>query len=472
LFSDYSDPDVIRSGSDFYLVASTFSFSPGLPVLESPDLVHWTIAAHVLPTLPFGAKYDLTGGNRYGRGVWAPALREHAGRFYIFFPTPDEGIFMCSADRPTGPWSVPVTVIAGPGYEDPCPFWDDDGQAYLIHSRTGAGPLILHHLSPDATHVLDDGRLIVSDRKALPTLEGPKIYKQRGFYYIWAPFGGVERGSQIVLRSRSIWGPYEHRVVLSQGNTAVNGPHQGGYVEAPDGRGWFLHFQSRGAHGRIDWLEPVRWEDDWPVMGVPVMTAPMPVTLNPPCEAHPQTSDEFAESVLGQQWEWNHNPVEGAWSLTEKSGCLRLHALPAGNLLLARNTLTQQLQAQNETFTVRLELVGQQAGDLTGLAMFEQNASGLAVRADRAGRHLEYFHGADVIAGPAGFKDSLQLRVAVTGDIAQFSYSRDGGLTFEPLGPATALHFSWWKGSRPAVFNYATGGAPGGFVDLDWARIQ
>ncbi len=158
-------------------------------------------------------------------------------------------------------------MIAGAGFEDPCPFWDDDGTAYLIHSRTGAGPLILHRMSADGKHVLDEGKIIVQDPEHLPVLEGPKLYKRNGYYYIFAPFGGVGSGAQAVLRSRQIYGPYEHRVVLAQGSTNINGPHQGGYVETPDGEGWFVHFQADGAHGRIVHLEPVRWQDDWPVIG-------------------------------------------------------------------------------------------------------------------------------------------------------------------------------------------------------------
>ncbi len=221
LFADYSDPDVIRVGEDYYLVASTFHFSPGLPVLQSRDLVHWKIIAHVLPTLPFAPEYNTMG--RYAGGVWAPTIRYHEGLFYVYWPTPKEGIFMSTARQPQGPWSQPVAVLAGPGYEDPCPFWDDDGQAWLVHSRVGAGPLILHRMSPDGTKVLDTGRTIVEDPKTLPVLEGPKLYKRNGWYYLFAPIGGVEKGSQVVLRARDIQGPYEARVVLQQGNTSVQG---------------------------------------------------------------------------------------------------------------------------------------------------------------------------------------------------------------------------------------------------------
>jgi beta-xylosidase len=181
LYADYSDPDVIADGKHFYLVASSFTFVPGIPILQSDDLVHWKIVAHVVPRLNLGPQYNLTGMSAYGKGIWAPALRKHDGRFYVFFPTPTEGIFMSSAPAITGPWTEPVAVIAQPGLEDPCPFWDDDGSAYLVRSKTGAGPLVLYRMSPDGTHVLDEGKEIVNDPVHLHTLEGPKIYKRHGY---------------------------------------------------------------------------------------------------------------------------------------------------------------------------------------------------------------------------------------------------------------------------------------------------
>jgi len=223
-----------------------------------------------------------------------------------------------------GPWSAPHAVIAQAGLEDPCPFWDDDGSAYLIHSKTGAGLLILHRMSADGMRVLDAGKTIVDDPVHLLVLEGPKLYKRDGYYYIFAPFGGVNTGAQAVLCSRRIYGPYAYRVVLAQGETKINGPHQGAYVESPDGKGWFVHFQFDGAHGRIVHLEPVRWENGWPVVGKypddavtgePVRSGPIPGGTDADRLQRPQTSDEFSSSRLGPQWEWNHNPDNGHWSL-------------------------------------------------------------------------------------------------------------------------------------------------------------
>lgn len=481
LFADYSDPDVIRVGADYYLIASSFHFVPGIPVLRSTDLVHWTIVGHVVSRMTMDPRYSMEGGNRYGGGVWAPAIRRHNGLFYVYFPTPQEGIFVSTAHNIEGPWTPPVAVIAQSGLEDPCPFWDDDGQAYLIHSRVGAGPLILHRMSTDGLHVLDEGKVIVDDRQNLPVLEGPKLYKRDGYYYIFAPFGGVGTGAQAVLRSRNLYGPWEHRVVLTEGSTAINGPHQGGYVETPDGQGWFVHFQERRAHGRIVHLEPVRWQGDWPIIGdvIPGKSAGEPVRFGPmPDDTHttpslrPQTSDEFSADQLGPQWEWNHNPDNTHWSLAARAGFLRLMPMQAADLLSARNTLTEMMQDDSFQVTVRIDLSDMKPGVHTGLAMFEQDASGLEIAQASSGRRISYFHLPDQIPGPALLSSIVQLRVVVDDATADYSYSVDDGRSFQPLGRSTPIRASWWKGPRPALFAYTTAPTQPGSVDFDWIRYE
>jgi beta-xylosidase len=479
LFADYSDPDVIRDGSHFYLVASSFEFVPGIPVLESEDLVHWRIVTHVVTRLQMSPAYSMVGGEtRYGGGVWAPAVRFHHGLFYVYFPTPTEGIFVATAPHMTGPWSQPVAVLAMPGLEDPCPFWDDDGKAYLIHSKKGAGPLILHRMSADGKHLLDEGRIIVQDPVHLPTLEGPKLYKRDGWYYIFAPMGGVSTGDQVVGRSRDIYGPYEWRHVLTQGSTHVNGPHQGAWVETPDGRSWFVHFQQRGAHGRIIWLEPMMWKDGWPLMGKllpgstvgePVMTGPMPVEISNDRE-RPQTSDEFNTPVLSQMWEWNHNPDDSRWSVTEHPGFLRLHPGLAADLLHARNTLTECMQDESLEVTTRLDTSGMTDGDHAGLSVFERSLSQIGIMQQGGKRDLYFSSGTVQTAGPSlpEGRANIQLRARVDVDIATYSYSLDDGVTFVPLGSPVKLVFSWWKGARPSLFAYNTERVSAGHADFDW----
>jgi beta-xylosidase len=500
LYADYSDPDVIRSGDDYWLVASSFHFSPGLPVLRSQDLVHWTIAGHVLPKLTFDPAYDMVPpytltdstskpvtGQRYARGVWAPSLREHAGKFYVYWATPDEGIFMSTATNPAGPWSAPVAVVAGPGYEDPCPFWDDDGKAYLVHSKVGAGPLILHGMSPDGTRVLDQGRTIVEDKVNLPTLEGPKVYKRHGYYYIFAPIGGVGHGPQAVLRARRIDGPYEARQVLVPGN-GVEGPHQGGWVETPSGQGWFIHFNSTGAFGRVAHLQPVVWKDDWPEIGqasLPVIEAPCPDTGRAAPADRLQDSDEFSAPALGPQWSWNHNPDDARWSLTQRPGYLRVQANEARHLVGARNVLTQILQGPASEITTRLELQGLGERQRAGLVLFGVGVPWVGVVHEGGQDYVTVANGGAETRVAKVDGKAIVLRAAVAEDqTVRFSYAQDGTDDFHDAGaPVRLAPFSWWKGSRPAVFTWIksetdapkAGGGPRqiarDYVDVDWFRV-
>jgi beta-xylosidase len=495
LYADYSDPDVIRFGNRYYLIASTFHFSPGIPVLESRDLVHWSIVGHALHRLDFHPSYDLPGpldfsdaterskpnyalGYRYASGIWAPAIRAHEGRLYVYFVTPTEGIFMTSAARAAGPWDAPVKVIDQPGLEDPCPFWDDDGQAYLVHSKVGAGPLVLHRMSADGKRVLDEGKVIVEDPIRLPTLEGPKVLKRNGYYYIFAPFGGVEHGSQAVLRSRDIYGPYDVRTVLSKGSTQIQGPHQGGYVETPSGQGWFIHFNSTGAYGRIVYLEPVRWEDDWPVIGAPpgqpVQSHAAPDVGRTFPAIYPQTSDEFTSRTLGPQWEWNHNPVDSHWTLTERPGFLRLKAQPATDLVSARNTLTQVLQGPTAQITTKLAVSAMEDGQRAGLALFGRRPSWIGVAQSQGQRHLVFSMGGVETSGRALAAEAVLLRMQVAAERVRYSYSVDGGKTYRELGSEAPMLFSWWKGARPALFSFNTDprASRGGLADFDWLRVR
>nr|WP_223869734.1 glycoside hydrolase 43 family protein [Paenibacillus sabuli] len=347
LHADYSDLDVIRVGEDFYMTASSFGHLPGLPILHAKDLVNWTLINHVLPhmTLP---GYERP---QHGGGVWAPALRFHAGKYWVFYGDPDVGIFMSTAEDPAGEWTPLHLVQAGKGLIDPCPLWDDDGQAYLVHafakSRSGIKhKLRLCRMAPDGKRLLDDGPIIYDGTEHHPTLEGPKLYKRDGYYYIFAPAGGVATGWQTVLRSTSIYGPYEDRIVLQQGDTPVNGPHQGGYVELDSGESWFLHFQDKGVYGRIVHLQPMRWVDGWPRMGTSAVVrgveeaageAIAGAAVGEPVLRHtkpnvgrtyptqcPDDSDAFDGPAFGLQWQWQANPQPHWYALLRDPSRLRL----------------------------------------------------------------------------------------------------------------------------------------------------
>jgi beta-xylosidase len=506
LFADYSDPDVIRVDGDFYLTASSFHAAPGLPILHSKDLVNWTIINHVFAAQPPAAHFSRP---RHGEGVWAPAIRYHAGKFWIFYPDPDFGIYVTTATDPAGAWTAPVLVKAGRGFIDPCPFWDDDGQLYLIHawarSRAGiANQLTLHRLNADGTAVLDAGEVIIDGNK-MPgwhTLEGPKLYKRHGYYYVFAPAGGVSTGYQAVFRSKNIRGPYESRIVLEQGSTAINGPHQGAWVDTPSGENWFLHFQDRGPFGRVVHLQPLTWrDDDWPVMGAdpdgdgkgePVLVHRKPDVGRSWPVATPQTSDEFADSRLGLQWQWNANPGPEWASLTARPGWLRLASVPAPstrndgspalhNLYDAPNFLLQKFPAPAFTVTTELDFSHLAADETAGLAVFGYDYALLGVRRTATDTRL-------VLLINRGAHDSgsqerevasinlppgaVYLRVTVNQDaLCQFAYSLDLQ-KFTPIGEPFAAKADRWIGAKVGLIATASADSTQpGFVDFDWFRV-
>ena len=270
LYADYSDPDACRVGDDFYMTSSSFNCLPGLQILHSKDLVNWSIIGAAVPyALP---PIETPERPEHGNRVWAPAIRHHNGEFYIFWGDPDQGAFMVKAKDPKGPWTEPVLVKPGKGIIDTCPFWDEDGKVYMVHayagSRAGLKSIIsICELNADATQAMTQSRIIFDGHEAHQTCEGPKLYKRGEYYYIFHPAGGVPTGWQVVLRSKNIYGPYEWKKVLAQGNSPINGPHQGAWVDTPTGEDWFLHFQDVGAYGRLVHLQPMKWINDWPVIG-------------------------------------------------------------------------------------------------------------------------------------------------------------------------------------------------------------
>ena len=504
LFADYSDPDAVRVGDDFYLVSSSFHTVPALPVLHSKDLVNWTIIGHVLAAQPPADHFSVV---RHGEGVWAPAIRFHGGKFWIFYPDPDYGIYFTTATDPAGGWTPPQIVKAGRGLIDPCPFWDDDGQLYLVHgwakSRAGiANLLTLHKLSPDGAKVLDAGEVIIDGNK-IPnwtTLEGPKLYKRHGFYYVFAPSGGVTGGYQAVFRATNIFGPYEHRIVLDQGKTAINGPHQGAWVDTPAGENWFLHFQDRGAYGRVVHLEPMIWrDDDWPVIGddpdhtgrgQPVLAHAKPDVGKIYPVTEPQTSDEFDGKTLGLQWQWNANPRDDWASLSARPGFLRLASVPApktrsdgspvhNSLYDAPNFLLQKFPAPEFTVTTALQF-SPAAGEFAGLTVFGFDYARLGLLKTADGLRLVYVvnqganRGAEEreVAGVDTTNSAVYLRVTVsTGARCQFAYSFDNQ-TFTTIGEPFRASGDRWIGAKVGIIASAPASAPRtGYADFDWFRV-
>jgi beta-xylosidase len=367
--ADFPDPDAIRVGERYYLISSSFNRAPGLPVLVSDDLVNWTHLSHALPALTPTEWYNLP---RHGSGVWAPSIRHHDGVFHIVYPNVDQGVLVVSATDPAGPWSAPRVLLSGLGIIDPCPLWDDDGRAYLVHgwaaSRSGRkNSLTVVPVDSGLTRPLGAGRTVV-DGDLLPgyrTLEGPKFYKRDGWYWIFAPAGGVADGWQAAFRSRLPFGPYEARIVLEQGQTPVNGPHQGAWVDTPDGRHWFLHFQDRGVFGRVLHLQPMAWSDDgWPLIGEAAAGGPAQPVLEHPTptgtiqgERTRTRSDDFAVGI-GTQWSWQANP-DAAWARPVDGGLvLRGMGSDTGNLRTLPHVLGQPLPGLASTSTVAVHLDG------------------------------------------------------------------------------------------------------------------
>ena len=273
IHADYSDPDVVASpdGKTFYMTASSFQSAPGLPILKSHDLVNWAIVNYALPDVPPVDYYQAA--PRHGKGVWAPCIREHDGRYYIYWGDPDFGVYMVSTDNPEGAWSEPTLVIPGKGLIDPSPLWDKDGKVYLANgwaaSRCGFNSVItLWELTPDGKKAVGTPRIIYDGNDGVNhTVEGPKFYRKGDWYYMFAPAGGVATGWQLVMRSRNIEGPYEAKIVMAQGKSDINGPHQGAWVTDSEGKDWFLHFQDKDLYGRLIHLNPMVWREDWPVIG-------------------------------------------------------------------------------------------------------------------------------------------------------------------------------------------------------------
>ena len=491
--SDYSDPDVLRVGDEYWLVASSFTSTPALPLLRSRDLVNWTLAGHALANVP-GARFAEP---QDGQGVWAPSIREHAGTFYVFFPVycrpadggacDEEGVWVVAAPSPAGPWGEPRQLLAGRGLIDPCPFWDDDGKAYLAHayaaSRAGFGSrLDVRPMSPDATQMLGEGQQVFSDPTTQPTIEGPKVHKRNGWYYLLAPAGGVQAGWQVALRSRSIYGPYEARVVLEQGTTSINGPHQGALVDTPSGdEWWFVHFQDQGVYGRVLRLEPAEWQDDWPLLGVagaggvrePVAAHRKPATAPQPV-AVPASSDEFDGPTLGPQWQWQANHDDAWASLGARPGALRLtpRSAPGGDLARAPSLLLQKLPARAFTAETLVEPSGTAGSSVAGLVVTGRQPAAVAVREAGGAVEVSLVVGGKTVETASLPAGAVRLRVSFAdGGACRFSYgSASEGLRAFAT-PFTAEK-SAWTSAKVGVFAVAAdrSDAPG-WADFDSFRF-
>ena len=492
IHADYSDPDVIRVGDDYYMTASSFEDVPGLPILHSRDLVNWKLVGHALKRLVPEDYYSIP---RHGGGVWAPSIRYHKGEFWIYYPDPDFGIYLTKAKNPKGPWSLPLLVEAGKGLIDPCPLWDEDGKVYLVHAFAGSRAgiksiLVVKQMNTEGTKVLDAGKIVYDGHQIDPTIEGPKFYKRNGWYYIFTPAGGVKEGWQLVLRSKNVYGPYERKIVLEQGSTDINGPHQGAWVHTTAGEDWFIHFQDKGAYGRIVHLQPVKWLNDWPMMGSdkdgngigePVLTHKKPVTSKNYLVSTPPDSDDFNANEIGLQWQWPANAGTN-WAFTYPSkGLLRLYAIhiDSSNLLWdVGNVLQQKFPAEQFAATTRLEFSPNTSmQEKAGLSVMGLSSAAIALSKKKEGIFLVY-----MVQDSKGSNEEIlsriespviYLRVEVDrGGICRFSYSLDGA-KFVHAGNQFNASPGRWKGAKLGLFCISNGKTnDNGFADFDWFKIS
>lgn len=508
LHADYSDPDVCAVGEDYFLTASSFNCTPGLPILHSKDLVNWKIVNYALKKVEPVEYYNEP---RHGKGVWAPSIRFHEGMYYIYWGDPDFGIFMVKTRDPYGEWDKPVLVKAGKGMIDPCPLWDDDGRVYLAHAWAGSrakfnSVLTVCEMNKEGTAVISDPVLVFDGNDGVNhTIEGAKFYKRNGFYYLFAPAGGVVSGWQLVMRSKDVYGPYEARIVMAQGKTDINGPHQGGWVDTPAGESWFLHFQDKGAYGRVLHLNPMKWINDWPVIGVdkdgdgcgdPVSRYRKPKTDKTYPIETPVESDEFDTRKLGLQWEWHAN-YQDVFGFTTNMGYVRIYGHELSphfkNFWEVPNLLMQKFPAEEFTATAKLKVSAKDDGQLSGLIIMGWDYSWIgvekqgekfllkqAVCKDAEQGNLEQVSTLAVLEPSRKFEAGLfpnyereiYIRVHVDkGAYCRFSYSLDGK-KFTEAGTLFKARQGKWIGAKVGMFSVTPHGKERGWLDVDWFRVE
>lgn len=508
LHADYSDPDVCAVGGDYFLTASSFNCTPGLPILHSKDLVNWKIVNYALKKVEPVEYYNEA---RHGKGVWAPSIRFHEGMYYIYWGDPDFGIFMVKTRDPYGEWDAPVLVKAGKGMIDPCPLWDDDGRVYLAHAWAGSrakfnSVLTVCELNKEGAAVISDPVLVFDGNDGVNhTIEGAKFYKRNGFYYLFAPAGGVVSGWQLVMRSKNVYGPYEARIVMAQGKTDINGPHQGGWVDTPAGESWFLHFQDKGAYGRVLHLNPMKWVNDWPVIGVdrdgdgcgdPVSRYRKPKTDKTYPIETPVESDEFDTRKLGLQWEWHAN-YQDVFGFTTNMGYVRIYGHELSphfkNFWEVPNLLMQKFPAEEFTATAKLKVSAKDDGQLSGLIVMGWDYSWIGVEKqgekfllkqaickDAEQGNLEQVSTLAVLEPSKKFEAGLfpnferkiYIRVRVGKEAyCRFSYSLDGK-KFTEAGTLFKARQGKWIGAKVGMFSVTPHGKERGWVDVDWFHVE
>ncbi|MDR0940538.1 MAG: glycoside hydrolase 43 family protein [Mediterranea sp.] len=489
LWSDVPDPDVIRVGDEFYMVSTTMHLMPGAPIMRSKDLVNWEIASYVFDKLTDTPRYDMREGTVYGRGQWATSLRYHDGKFYVYFSPNDKPFtgYLYAATDPAGKWEL---VARLPHYHDSSFLFDDDGRVYVFYA-TGR----LTELKPDLTGPLPGGvNTTVFERDADEDglLEGSRVIKRDGKYYLlMISWPNGEKRRQLCYRADKITGPYEKKVILEDNFAGFPYMGQGCVVDDAEGNWYGVIFQDRDGVGRVLTLMPCRWEDGWPMLGD--KDGRTPLVMDKPVRGEAEkplvVSDDFGASELALCWQWNHNPVDEAWSLTERPGYMRLKtSRVANNLFLAPNTLTQRMEGPECSGTIAMDIARMKEGDIAGFSAFNGDAALLAVTMENGVKHLVVSTSSVALSeeekAVVGVDSEEQERVALNvptvylridadfrlgRDIATFYYSLDNE-DWKRVGADFKMRFDYrrlFMGTKFAIFNYATKGA-GGYVDIDY----
>jgi len=477
--ADFSDIDAIRVDDDFYAISSTMPFSPGMVILHSKDLVNWRIVGHAIEDLTqIGPEMNWDRMGRYGRGVWAGAIRHHAGKFWIYFGTPDEGLFVTTAKDAAGPWAPLKHVLAARGWDDCCPFWDEGGAGYLVATNFADNYTIhLFGLSDDGASIRRGSDRIIHQSRGS---EANKLYKIGGIYYHY--FSEVRSEGRVAMmeRAASLDGPWEIRQLNHVNKKIDREPNQGGLIELADDRWFFLTH-----HGTGDWegrplsLLPVTWLQGWPVIGAPgadgigQMVWRDVKPINGPALAERAEPEEFDLPRLSPQWEWNHQPRADMWSLSERPGFLRLRAFPPrkpDELLNAGNTLTRRMMRRpTDRCEARIDISQMVDGQRAGLCHFAKTFASIGVWQDGGTRTIAFDRQGKTTTGPAIKTNEIFLRCSwdIDGN-AQFAYSTDGD-SFTILGDKHQLAWGNYRGERIGLFCY-NNNSVGGLVDVDWVH--
>ena len=490
VFQDFSDPDVIRRGDHFYMIASSFNHTPGVPVLKSVNLVDWKIIGYVFNDIPFERFNDVC----HGDGAWAPALRYYKGTYYAVIPFPYEGIYVSSCiDIDKGNWTKPWCLVSGKGLIDPCPVWIKD-KAYLAigfaKSRIGFNSCLgLYEVSQDLkTNISGDYKIIYDGHHMNPTIEGPKFNLRNGYIYIMAPAGSVKSGWQVCLRSKDINGPYEAKIVLMQNDSPINGPHQGALIDLKDDKWAFIHFQDRGCYGRIIHLQPVKWVNDWPMCGnvKDELIAGTPVLdwdyiIDKKSNYRLETSDDFNNDELSLIWQTPANKLDGWYKLDNGLvlNCYYHDDKSYKSLNLCPNLFLTKLSYPSFKCSTLVELNLVNDGDEVGLCYMGQTYQYICVKRIDGKNHLqikqgEFNNDCDVV-----LFDSIYLNKEIEFNLNLFEKSGIGHIDqayyqlgfnktiFKEKYQATAGR---WIGGKIGV--YAKGLETGGFARFKHYKVK